>query len=98
MIREIVTAAAMYWVDMSTATAADTDIPQMRPRAQQQCSHRDPQKLRQCLDLKMQQQPDPYAAMWDPNWVSSITPIPEAGITNTSAKTPDPNVAKKPLK
>jgi hypothetical protein len=96
MIREIVTAAAMYWAD--TATAADTDIPQMRPQTQQQCRHKDPQKLRQCLDLKMQQQPDPYAAMWDPNWVSAITPIPEAGITNTSATTANPNVAKKPLK
>lgn len=96
MIREIVTAAMMYWVD--TATAADSDIPPMRPQLQQQCRHKDPQKLRQCLDLKMQQQPDPYAAMWDPNWVSSVSPIPEAGITNTSAKTPDPNVAKKPLK
>jgi hypothetical protein len=96
MIREIVTAAVMYWVD--TVGAADTDIPPMRPQTQQQCRHKDPQKLRQCLDLKMQQQPDPYAALWDPNWVSSITPIPEVSITNTSAKTPDPNVAKKPLK
>ena len=96
MIREIVTAAAMYWVDMGTAGAADS--PSLIPQTQQQCRHKDPQKLRQCLDLKMHDQPDPYAAMWDPNWVSSITPIPEAGITNTSAKQPDPNVAKKPLK
>ena len=94
MIREIVTAAAMYWVD----TAGAAESPSLIPQTQQQCRHRDPQKLRQCLDLKMQQQPDPYAAMWDADWVSSITPIPEAGITNTSAKQPDPNVAKKPLK
>lgn len=94
MIREIVTAAAMYWVD--TATAADS--PSLIPQTQQQCRHKDPQKLKQCLDLKMQQQPDPYAALWDPNWVSAITPIPESNITNTSAKQPDPNVAKKPLK
>lgn len=96
MIREIVTAAAMYWVDMSTASAADA--PSLIPQTQQQCRHKDPQKLKQCLDLKMQPQPDPYAAMWDPNWVSSITPIPESNIANASANTADPNVAKKPLK
>ncbi len=95
MIREIVTAAAMYWVDMGTATA---DSPSLIPQTQQQCRHKDPQKLRQCLDLKMQQQPDPYAAMWDADWVSSVSPIPEVGITNTSATTANPNVAKKPLK
>ena len=94
MIIEIATAAAMYLAENVTAT--QSDIPQMRPRAAQ-CSYRDPVKVRQCFDRK-QQEPDPYAQMWDPNWVSSITPIPEAGITNTSAKTPDPNVAKKPLK
>lgn len=95
MIREIVTAAAMYWVDMGTAAA---DAPSLIPQTQQQCRHRDPQKLKQCLASKMQQQPDPYAAMWDADWVSSVTPIPESSITNTSAKQPDPNVAKKPLK
>ena len=92
MIREIVTAAAMYWVD--TAAAADT--PSLIPQTQQQCRYRDPQKLKQCLNSKMQDQPDPYAALWDPDWVSAITPIPE--VANTSAGKPDPNVAKKPLK
>ena len=96
MIREIVTAAAMYLWDMSTASAADA--PSLIPQTQQQCRHKDPQKLKQCLASKMQQQPDPYAAMWDADWVSSVTPIPESGITNTSAKQPVPNVAKKPLK
>ena len=90
MIIEIATAAAMYWAD--TATAAESDIPQMRPRAQQQCSHRDPHKLRQCLDLKMQQQPDPYAAMWDPNWVSSVTPVREGEAASGSATTANPNL------
>ncbi len=95
MIIEIATAAAMYLAENVTAT--QSDIPPMRPQLQQQCRHRDPQKLRQCFDRK-QQEPDPYAAMWDPNWVSSVSPIPEAGITNTSATAANPNVAKKPLK
>ena len=97
MIIEIATAAAMYLAENVTATAAESDIPQMRPRAAL-CRDRDPQKLRQCLNAKMQPEPDPYAAMWDPNWISAVTPIPEPGVTNTSATTANPNVAKKPLK
>ena len=95
MIIELSTAAAMYWAN--TVLAADTDIPQMQSPAAV-CRYRDPQKLRQCLNAKMQPEPDPYAAMWDPNWVSAVTPIPEVSVTNTSAKTANPNVAKKPLK
>ena len=95
MIIEIATAAAMYWAN--TATAAQSDIPQMLPPAAV-CRYRDPQKLRQCLNAKLQPEPDPYAAMWDPNWVSAVTPVTEPGVTNTSATTANPNVAKKPLK
>ncbi len=88
----------MYLAENVTTTAAQSDIPQMKPRAAL-CRDRDPQKIRQCFDRKQQQQePDPYQAMWDPNWISTITPIPESNITNTSATTLDPNVAKKPLK
>ena len=95
MIIEIATAAAMYWAN--TATAAQSDIPQMLPPAAQ-CRYRDPQKLRQCLNAKLQPEPDPYAAMWDPNWVSSVTPVTEPGQASGSANTANPNVAKKPLK
>ncbi len=95
MIIEIATAAAMYWAN--TATAADTDIPQMLPPAAV-CKYRDPQKLRQCLNAKMQPEPDPYAQMWDPNWVSAVTPVTEPGQASGSASTANPNVAKKPLK
>ena len=97
MIIEIATAAAMYLAENATATAAESDIPQMRPRAAL-CRDRDPVKVRQCFDRKQQQEPDPYAQMWDPNWISSVTPIPEVTVTNTSASTLNPNVAKKPLK
>ena len=86
MIIEIATAAAMYLAENVTTTAAQSDIPPMRPRAAQP------------RHQKQQQDPDPYAAMWDPNWISTITPGPELNITNTSANTPNPNVAKKPLK
>jgi hypothetical protein len=95
MIIEIATAAAMYWSDR--ALAAESDIPHMLSPAAV-CRYRDPQKLRQCLNAKMQPEPDPMAAMWDPNWVSSVTPISDSSITNTSANTANPNVAKKPLK
>ena len=95
MIIEIATAAAMYWSDR--ALAAESDIPQMLSPAAV-CRYRDPQKLRQCLNAKMQPQPDPYAAMWDPNWVSSVTSVQDSSITNTSATAANPNVAKKPLK
>ena len=91
MIIEIATAAAMYLADSTTAaTAAQSDIPQMKPRAAQ---HRE----------NKQQEPDPYAAMWDPNWISSVTPVREPGQASGSAKATNPNdgsskapLAKKP--
>ncbi len=95
MIVEIATAAAMYWSDR--ALAADTDIPQMTSPAAQ-CKYRDPQKIKQCLDLKMQTLQQQDGDLWDTDWISSVSPIPEVGVTNTSAKTANPNVAKKPLK
>ena len=74
MLLEITTAAAMYAYN-STTTAAESDIPVMVPALS--CKYKDPRKVRQCLDQKMRPEPDPYAAMWDPNWVSSITYKPE---------------------
>ena len=89
MIIEIATAAAMYLADATTA--AQSDIPQMRPRAAQPRVQ------------KQQQDPDPYAAMWDPNWISSVTPVREPGQASASAKATNPNdggskgsVASKP--
>ena len=76
MIVEIATAAAMYVADATTATAAQSDIPKMQPRAAL-CRDRDNERIRQCFDRKQQQEPDPYAAMWDPNWVSAITYDPK---------------------
>jgi hypothetical protein len=88
MIIEIATAAAMYLAENVTATAAQSDIPQMRPRAAQP---------------KKQQDPDPYAAMWDPNWISSVTPVREGEQKSGSANTANPkhggskaSVASKP--
>jgi len=102
MIIEIATAAAMYLAENVTATAAESDIPQMRPRAAL-CRDRDPVKVRQCFDRKQQQEPDPYAAMWDPNWISSVTPATEAGQASGSATAANPkhggskgSVASKP--
>jgi hypothetical protein len=91
MIIEIATAAAMYLAENVTATAAQSDIPQMRPRAAQ---HR---------ENKQQQDVDPYAAMWDPNWISSVTPVRGSEQASGSAKAANPNdgsskgvVASKP--
>jgi hypothetical protein len=90
MIIEIATAAAMYLAENVTATAAESDIPQMRPRAAQ------PRDL-------TQQQTDPNAAMWDPNWISSVTPATEAEQKSGSATATNPkhggsngSVASKP--
>jgi hypothetical protein len=101
MIIEIATAAAMYLAENVTATATQSDIPQMKPRAAL-CRDRDPVKVRQCFDRK-QQEPDPYAAMWDPNWVSSVTPVREGEAASGSANTANPkhggskaSVASKP--
>jgi hypothetical protein len=86
MIIEIATAAAMYLAD---ATAAPSDIPQMRPRAQQK--------------ITQQQEPDPYQAMWDPNWISSVTPARGSEQKSGSATATNPKhggskgvVASKP--
>jgi hypothetical protein len=103
MIIEIATAAAMYLAENAATTAAASDIPPMRPRAAL-CRDRDPVKIRQCFERKQQQQdPDPYAAMWDPNWISSVTPVREAEQKSGSAKAANPNdgsskgsVASKP--
>jgi hypothetical protein len=85
MIIEIATAAAMYLAD---ATAAQSDIPPMRPRAAQRVQ---------------QQEPDPYAAMWDPNWISSVTPTRGSEQKSGSATATNPkhggskgSVASKP--
>jgi hypothetical protein len=91
MIIEIATAAAMYLAENATTTAAQSDIPQMRPRAAQPRVQ------------KQQQDPDPYAAMWDPNWISSVTPTRGSEQASGSAKTANPkhggskgSVASKP--
>ena len=88
MIIEIATAAAMYLAENVTATATQSDIPPMRPRAAQP---------------KKQQDPDPYQAMWDPNWISSVTPVREGEQASGSANTANPKhggskggVASKP--
>ena len=101
MIIEIATAAAMYLAENATATAAESDIPQMRPRAAL-CRDRDPVKVRQCFDRK-QQEPDPYAAMWDADWISSVTPATEGEQKSGSATATNPKhggskgaVASKP--
>ena len=91
MIIEIATAAAMYLAENVTATAAQSDIPQMRPRAAL-CRDRDPVKIRQCFERKQQQEPDPYQAMWDPNWISSVTPVREGEQASGSANTANPNL------
>ena len=85
MIIEIATAAAMYLAD---ATAAESDIPPMKPRAAQRVQ---------------QQDVDPMAAMWDPNWISSVTPVRDREQKSGSATATNPNnggskgsVASKP--
>ncbi len=85
MILEAAAVAAMYWSNQALGADA-TDVPVMVPALT--CRYKDPKKLRACLDRKMQNTPDPYQDMWDPNWVSSITYRPEDVITpvNDSAK------------
>jgi hypothetical protein len=99
MILEAATAAAMYFSNQ--ALAAESDIPVMVPALS--CKYRDPKRMRACLDRKMQNTPDPYQDMWDPNWISSITYKPEDVIQplGDSAKTeakvlPKSHTEKKP--
>ena len=102
MIIEIATAAVMYLADNVTATAAHSDIPKMLPRTAL-CRDRDPVKVKQCFDRKQQQEPDPMAQMWDPNWISSVTPTRESEAASGSATQTNPkhgsskgSVASKP--
>jgi hypothetical protein len=88
MIIEIATAAAMYLAENAATTAAASDIPPMRPRAAQRVQ---------------QQEPDPYAQMWDPNWISSVTPARGSEQKSGSATAANPklggskaSVASKP--
>ena len=89
MIIEIATAAVMYLADNVTATAAQSDIPVMLPRA----AHK----------VTQQQEPDPMAQMWDPNWISSVTPVRDSEAASGSATQTNPkhgsskgSVASKP--
>ena len=89
MIIEIATAAVMYLADNVTATAAHSDIPVMLPRA----AHKATQ----------QQEPDSMAQMWDPDWISTVTPVRDSEAAGGSAKPTNPNdggskgvVASKP--
>ena len=70
MLLEGAVAAAMYAYN-TAVTAADSDVPVMVPALT--CRYKEPKRVRQCLDRKMQPEPDPYSAMWDPNWISTIT-------------------------
>ena len=88
MIIEIATAAVMYLADNVTDRAAQSDIPPMLPRA----AHKVPQ-----------QEPDPMAQMWDPNWISSVTPVRDSEAASGSATQTNPkhgsskgSVASKP--
>lgn len=74
MILEAATAAAMYFSNQ--ALAGESDIPAFRPHTAI-CRTKDAAQRKACLDRKMQDNPDPYQDMWDPNWVSSITYRPE---------------------
>ena len=74
MIIEIATAAAMYLAD---ATAAQSDIPQWKPRLAQRVQ---------------QQDADPMAAMWDADWISAVTPVREGEQKSGSAKAANPNL------
>ena len=101
MIIEIATAAVMYLADNVTATAAHSDIPKMLPRAAL-CRDRDPVKVKQCFDRK-QQEPDSMAQMWDPDWISTVTPVRDSEAASGSANTANPKhgsskapVASKP--
>ena len=93
----------MYLADNVTATAAHSDIPVMKPRTAL-CRDRDPVKVKQCFDRKQQQQePDPMAQMWDPNWISSVTPVRDSEAASGSATQTNPkhgsskgSVASKP--
>ena len=103
MIIEIATAAVMYLADNVTDRAAQSDIPVMKPRTAL-CRDRDPVKVKQCFDRKQQQQePDPMAQMWDPNWISSVTPVRDSEAASGSATQTNPkhgsskgSVASKP--
>ena len=73
MILEAAAVAAMYFSNQ--AMGAESDIPVMVPALS--CRYKDPKRMQACLDRKMQNTPDPYMDMWDPNWISSITYKPE---------------------
>ena len=56
---------------ISTADAAER-----KPKQEQvvvvlppTCNFKDPQKIRECLNTKFKDNTDPYAEMWDPNWI-----------------------------
>ena len=93
MIIEVATAAAMFWADRTLA-AEPTDIPVMVPALT--CRYREPAKIRACLDRKNQKDPDPYQDMWDPNWVSSVTPIPDDSAKAQAELLPKSHRVKKP--
>ena len=57
---------------ISSVEAAEKKPKQVQtvPPKEQLCSYKDPNKLRECLDAKFKDDRDPYADMWDKNWVN----------------------------
>ena len=70
MLEYLATLLGMHTADgfISTADAAESK-PKQEQVAQPLCNYKDHQKIRECLDRKFKDNTDPYADMWDPNWI-----------------------------
>lgn len=80
MFEYIATLVGMHETDkilMAEAQAKEsnkTAIVQIAiPNLSAPCNYRDPKKIKECLDAKFKLQdktPDPYADMWDKDWIN----------------------------
>ena len=73
------------------------------PQPPQGYSGGPPGQPQQYPPQQQQQEPDPMAQMWDPDWISSVTPVRDSEVSSGSAKAANPKhgsskgpVASKP--
>jgi hypothetical protein len=70
MIDFIASVAGMFFTNEALAAEKKPQPAPVIVVQTAQCKFKDPAKIRECLDAKFKDDRDPYADMWDQNWIN----------------------------
>jgi hypothetical protein len=70
MIDFIASVAGMFFTNEALAAEKKTVPTPVVIEQTVQCKFKDPAKIRECLAAKFKDASDPYADMWDQNWIN----------------------------